>query len=230
MMRSETFPNLMSVFTIAGMQLRNRITMAPMSSALASADNKVSERQIAYFRARAAGGCAMITVEFTCVDPRFGLSEERQLVLADESALPGHRALVNAIHAEGAKVALQLQMPGQYADPRFGGPAMPTAPSDVFHPKTGTQIAAALSHEQIAEIIENFGRGAALAVAAGYDAIELHAAHGYLIAAFLSPLQNRRDDAWGGDGLAPAGLSCGGDTGGARGHRCAPTDLPVVSR
>lgn len=198
-MRPTTFPNLMSEFTIAGMPLRNRITMAPMSSALATADNTVSERQIAYFRARAAGGCSLITVEFTCVDPRFGLSEERQLVLADESALPGHRALVKALHAEGAKVALQLQMPGQYANPRFGGPAMPVAPSDVFHPRTGAKIATALDPEQITEIIANFGRGAALGIAAGYDAIELHAAHGYLIAAFLSPLQNRRDDAWGGD-------------------------------
>lgn len=198
-MTAKRFATLMSPFTLAGMELRNRVTMAPMSSALATAENRVSARQIAYFRARAAGGCAMITVEFTCVDRRFGLSEERQLVLEDESALPGHKALVQAVHAEGARAALQLQMPGQYANPRFGGPAMPTGPSDVVHPRSGAQLARALSPGEIAEIIASFGRGAALAVAAGYDAIELHAAHGYLIAAFLSPLQNRRTDEWGGD-------------------------------
>lgn len=193
------FPHLMSPVELAGMQLRNRITMAPMSSALASTEGRVSPVQIAYFRERAAGGCAMITVEFTCVDRRFGLSEERQLVLEDESALPGHRALVAAVHAEGARAALQLQMPGQYADPRFCGGALPVAPSPVRHPRSGAALARALTLAEIDEIIAHFGRAARLGVDAGYDAIELHGAHGYLLAAFASPLQNRRDDDWGGD-------------------------------
>jgi len=194
-----SYPHLFSPFRIGGLDLPNRIVMAPMSSALAGRDGRVSDRQIAYFRERARGGTGMIIVEFTCVDRRFGVSEPNQLVLEDESALDGHRRLVEAVNAEGTIASIQLQLPGQYALPHLNGGRMPAAPSVVHSRRSGAQMARAFEPQEIEELIEHFGRAAGLARRAGYQAIELHGAHGYLLMAFMSPLMNFRDDAWGGD-------------------------------
>lgn len=194
-----TFPSLFSPLRIGTLDLPNRVVMAPMSSALATADGRVSDRQIAYFRERARGGTGLIIVEFTCVDRRFGVSEPAQLVLEDDSALDGHIRLVQTVRAEGSAVAIQLQLPGQYALPSMNQGRIPAAPSDVHSRRSGQLTARAFDAAEVQELVTHFGRAAGLARRAGYQAIELHGAHGYLLMAFMSPLMNRRDDAWGGD-------------------------------
>lgn len=192
------YPFLSSSFMLGGLELRNRTIMSPMSSGLGRTDGSVSPEQIAFYRERAEGGVGMIIVEFTGVSRRLGLAEINQLSLDSPANLPGHIALVDAIRSTGCRAALQLHAPGRHADRRTvdGLTAGPTAE---FSKRDGTPTARALQSREIEALIESFGQSAELAVQAGYEAIEVHGAHGYLPMAFLSPLSNRRDDYWGGD-------------------------------
>ena len=174
--------------------------MAPMSTNLSALDGSVSPAQIAFYRARAEGGIGMITVEFCCVDAATGRSEHRQLTLESSAHLDGHQRLVAAIKGAGAAACLQLQHGGQGAMRRLLTDGMAVAPSDVPSVRHPDKLSArALTEAEIEHLIECFGRTAELAVTAGYDALELHGAHGYLLTSFLSPMTNRRTDAWGGD-------------------------------
>ncbi|WP_286164440.1 FAD-dependent oxidoreductase [Azoarcus sp. DN11] len=176
--------------------------MAPMSTNLAADDGAVTPRQIAYYRARALGGVGMVTVEFCCVHAASGRSEARQLSLESIANLDGHRQLVAAITSAGAVACLQLQHggPGARAEWLEGGVAV--GPSELRSQHDPERLVVrALSGAEIQQIVECFGRSAELGVQAGYQAFELHGAHGYLLTSFLSPYFNHRDDSWGGDEL-----------------------------
>ncbi|CAH1663530.1 2,4-dienoyl-CoA reductase-like NADH-dependent reductase (Old Yellow Enzyme family) [Hyphomicrobiales bacterium] len=172
--------------------------MAAMSSGLGSPEGRVTPDSLEYYRARAAGGAGLITVEFTCVDTRYGRAEMAQLALDQDEFIDGHRGLVKAMKDEGAGTALQLHLPGQLADPRTLQ-GLPSGPSIVLSRRDGTPQCLAFSEEEVHGLVRAFGSATERAVEAGYDAIELHGAHGYLLMAFLSPLKNTRDDFWGGD-------------------------------
>ena len=194
------YPNLFSSFKIGNLTLRNRTIMAPMSTNLSQHDGSVSPAQVAFYRARAEGGIGMIVVEFCCVDAATGRSEHKQLTLETPAHLDGHQRLVEAIKGAGAAACLQLQHGGQGAVRALLADGVAVAPSDVPSRKDPFKLSArALTHEEIERLVECFGRTAELAVRAGYDALELHGAHGYLLTSFLSPMTNRRDDFWGGD-------------------------------
>lgn len=174
--------------------------MPPMSTGLAGANGEVTDAQIAFYRARVEGGVGMIVVEFTSVHRRSGISEHRQLSLEERTNLDGHRRLVDMIKGGGSIACLQLQHGGPFArrDLIEGGVAR--GPIDIpskRHP-SGLGVKA-LDDGELAHLIDCFGRTAELAVEAGYDAIELHGAHGYLLTSFLSPFTNKRTDSWGGD-------------------------------
>jgi len=193
------FPLLSSPIWLAGLEIPNRISMAAMSSVLASEEGHVTPEIIAYYKARAEGGVGLVTVEFTGVNRDYGRAELHQLMLDDDQFLEGHRELARVIKTTGARAAIQLHLPGQHADRRTVD-ALPAGPSDEFSRRDGiTQLSRALAAAEIDELVESFRLGARRAIEAGYEAIELHGAHGYLLMAFLSPLKNRRDDAWGGD-------------------------------
>ena len=194
-----SFPLLSSPIRIAGLDIPNRTVMSPMSSGLGNPDGSVSPAQIAFYRERAEGGVGLIIVEFTCVDRRYGLAETNQLSLDNRANLPGHAALAAAIKEAGSRAALQLHLAGRYVDQRTVV-GLPSGPNDEFSKRDATtQLARALTDAEIRRIIQSYGRSAELAMEAGYEAIEIHGAHGYLPMAFLSPLTNRRDDGWGGD-------------------------------
>jgi 2,4-dienoyl-CoA reductase-like NADH-dependent reductase (Old Yellow Enzyme family)/thioredoxin reductase len=194
------FPSLFSPFKIGNLTLRNRIVMAPMSTNLSGLDGSVSPAQVAFYRARAEGGVGMIIVEFCCIDAATGRSEHRQLTLESASHLDGHQRLVQAITSAGAAACLQLQHGGQGAIRALLADGMAVAPSDVPSTKNPSRLSArALTSLEIEHLVECFGRTAELGVKAGYQAFELHGAHGYLLTSFLSPRNNFRDDAWGGD-------------------------------
>lgn len=192
------YPLLASPFRLGKLELRNRTVMSPMSSGLGGIDGSVSPEQIAFYRERAEGGVGMIIVEFTGVHRRLGLAEVDQLSLDGPENLPGHVALVEAIRSAGCRAALQLHAPGRHADRRTVA-GLTAGPSAEFSRRDGKPTARALEAHEIEALVESFGRSAALAKQAGYEAIEIHGAHGYLPMAFLSPLSNRRDDHWGGD-------------------------------
>ncbi len=191
------YPRLFSDIRLGSVTLPNRIVMAAMSTGLSDELGRITDAQIAYYAERARGGVGLVVVEFACVASQFGISEATQVTLDDDGAICGHARLVAAIKAEGSVAGLQLQMPGQFAMPRPG--LVPVAPAEVLSRRDGSTRARGLEPDEIEDIVTSFGVAAARAVAAGYDVIELHGAHGYLLHAFMSPVMNRRDDAWGGD-------------------------------
>ncbi len=199
-MPNAPYPNLFRDITLRNLRIPNRTVMAPMSTNLGSLDGYVTPEQIAFYRERASGGTGMIIVEFCCVDAATGRSEHRQLTLESLAQVAGHQRLVEAITSAGSVACLQLQHGGQGAkrDIVAGGQAL--APSDVpSRSHSDRLMARALLDDEIEHLIESFGRAAELGVQAGYQAFELHGAHGYLLTSFLSPYSNHRTDDWGGD-------------------------------
>lgn len=193
------FPTLFSPFKIRDVTLSNRMVMAPMSTELGGKNGEVTPAMIAFYTERAKGGFGLIIVEYTCVDVSTGRAHDYQLTLEDRGNLPGHVALAKSVHDAGAKIFMQLQHSGQYAVAKLLPDNMPVGPCDVFHPrKPEWQLCRAATDAEIRSWIEKFANTAALAIEAGYDGVEMHAAHGYLLLQFLSPRANQRTDEWGG--------------------------------
>ena len=175
--------------------------MAPMSSSLGGADGRVTADQIAFYQERARGGFGLIVVEFTSVDPATGRTEAHQLSLEADRQLDGHYRLIDALHASGAKAFLQLQHGGRFAVAKYLKDGIVRGPSPVYSRRDPTKlIVEEMDDALIRYLIDAFAAAASRAARAGYDGIELHGAHGYLLSQFLSPISNYRDDAWGGDG------------------------------
>jgi len=194
------YPHLFAPFNLRGLTLPNRLVMAPMSTELGGRDGGITPDMIAFYRERAIGGFGLIIVEYTCVEPDTGRAHEYQLTLEDRRSLDGHRRLVQAVHEAGAKVFIQLQHSGQYATRSLLPDGMPVGPGDLYSKKDpDRQTCRALSSAEIVRMAESFGAAAGLAAEAGYDGVELHGTHGYLLSQFLSPYFNRRGDEWGGD-------------------------------
>lgn len=192
-----TFPHLFSPGRLRGLVLPNRLVMAPMESNLAADDGSVSDAMLAYYTARAAGGVGMVIVEYACVDRPLGLGGSPQLGIDDDSLIAEHRRLTAAIAAHGARSCLQLFHAGRQTLRRFTGGEAPVAASAIAC-RVYREEPREITATEIGELVEKFGRAAARAVAAGYDAVEIHGAHGYLIGGFLSGASNRRTDAYGG--------------------------------
>lgn len=190
-----THESLFSPASIGGLELPNRILMAPMGTNYADEDHHVTDRLIAYHVARAAGGVGLQISEHTAVHP-WGLTGERMLAVYDDGMIPGLKRLTGAVHEAGGRIAMQLQHGGRQASEEVIG-RRPLSPSAVS--VRGGSQPEKMTEEQIDEAIQAFGEGARRAMEAGFDGVEVHMAHGYLGCSFLSPLLNRRDDEWGGD-------------------------------
>lgn len=199
-MTEQHYPHLFSPFRLRGVELKNRMVMAPMSTELGGLTGEVTPAMIAFYRERALGGMGLIVVEYTCVDPDTGRAHEYQLTLESRRNLDGHRRLTRTLHDAGSKAFMQIQHSGQYANPQVLPAGVTVGPCDIFSRKDPEKLRCrALSSDEVAAMAEAFGKTAGLAMEAGYDGVELHGAHGYLLTQFLSPLSNRRDDEWGGD-------------------------------
>jgi 2,4-dienoyl-CoA reductase-like NADH-dependent reductase (Old Yellow Enzyme family) len=174
-------------------RLRNRIIKAATFEGL-TPQRLVTDALIEFHRRVAAGGVGMCTVAYCAVSPE-GATDGRQILLRDE-AVPGLRNLTDAIHGEGAAAAAQLGHAGPVANP--AGTSRPSlAPSRVFSPLR-MRFTQAASADDIARVTADFARGARIAVDGGFDALEIHLGHNYLLSAFLSPKLNTRSDRWGG--------------------------------
>jgi 2,4-dienoyl-CoA reductase-like NADH-dependent reductase (Old Yellow Enzyme family) len=191
-------PTLLSPLSVAGLTFRNRIVMPPMWSGQATPDGLVTDAIVEYHRRRAAAGCALIIVEHSYVHP-WGRQDETQLGVHADAMLPGLARLAAAIRAEGAVACLQLAHAGSRTTSAVIG-RRPLAPSTVRHPfQPRAETPEALTVEQIQEVVAAFGAAAVRGRHAGFDAVEIHAAHGFLLSQFLSPLTNLRTDDYGGD-------------------------------
>jgi 2,4-dienoyl-CoA reductase (NADPH2) len=178
---------------IGALELRNRIVMSPMTTDYATEEQLPSPRLLAYLEERARGGAALLVLEACTIDRR-----QREVVhtmhFADDSVVEPHRELVRRVHAHGARVVPQLVHPGPDSmSPLLDGtPSL--GPSVVPSYLTGLPCRE-LAKDEIPGIVEAYAAAARRIHAAGYDGLELHAAHGYmLLGSFLSPLRNRRRD------------------------------------
>ena len=189
------FKHLFSPITIKSMSIRNRAVMPAMGTAYANADNTVSDRLLQYLVRRARGGTGLIITEVCAVVPR-GKGFPNELGAWSDDFIPGLTRLTDAINREGACIALQLHHAGRETFASSAG-AIPEAPSAIPSVILN-QPCEEMSLERIAEVIDGFGKAAGRAKKAGFDAVEIHGAHGYLLTQFLSPFSNHRNDGYGG--------------------------------
>lgn len=175
--------------------IKNRIVMSPMGTNLADRQGQVTEALLDYYAERARGGVGLIVVEGTTVHPS-GHGFPFQLSASSDEHTKGLSRLAKAIKAAGAAALLQLHHGGRNTDPRISG-RPPLAPSALRSP-VGRVTPEEMSLDQIELMIEAFGRAAERAYEAGFDGVEVHGAHEYLIHQFLSPYCNQRQDQYGG--------------------------------
>jgi 2,4-dienoyl-CoA reductase-like NADH-dependent reductase (Old Yellow Enzyme family)/thioredoxin reductase len=203
-MSAKHFPHLFSEGQIGNVEIKNRIVMLPMARQFQGFNGEVTQKTIDYYVERAKGGVGLIILGSTRVfPPGHPFYTPASLNIGDDRYLPGHCDLVQAIHAYGAKVAIQFG--------HIGGQTVhqSVAASDVqqfFCDGTAYCKPRPITRAEISDMIEWFGQGALKAKTAGYDMVEIHAAHGYLLSGFLSPKLNLRTDEFGGSLENRAGI------------------------
>jgi 2,4-dienoyl-CoA reductase-like NADH-dependent reductase (Old Yellow Enzyme family) len=181
-----------------GVTLTNRIAKSPMSEQLGSRDNDTTPELITLYRRWAEGGLGLQVTGNVMVDRR-SIGEPLNVVIEDDRDLDGLKRWAEAAKSNGAPAILQLNHPGRQTLRSVSSVVVAPSAVRVNIPGTPFPKPRALEAKEIEEIIERFGTAAEIAVRAGFDGIQLHGAHGYLISQFLSPLVNQRDDEWGGD-------------------------------
>ncbi len=220
-MKTESqFKHLLSPGRIGTLETRNRILMAGMGTNFGALDGHVTDRTKRYYEVRAEGGAGIIVVEVTAIDYPNGAATPGQLGLSRDEFVPGLKELTDAIHRHGTKASIQLHHAAKNAVMDIAaGRAMlvPSVPSsavggmeDLTPQETQsmvknltTESAGLHYHEMttgdIAQLVEKYADAADRANRAGFDAVEIHAGHGYIISMFLSSAWNKRTDAYGGD-------------------------------
>jgi len=192
--------HLFTPIAIGKMELKNRIVMPPiMGPGFATSDGQVSQTRISFHEAQAQGGVGLIITGGATVDPLI-VGSPLHMGLWDDRFIPGLKALADAVHAHGARLAPQIMHQGARRNPALAGvPAVGPSPIPTKE-KWLKGVPAELTIEEIKALVEDFGHAAARAREAGCDAVELHAAHGShnLVSAFMSPMCNKRCDAYGG--------------------------------
>lgn len=186
---------LLSPYHIANVALKNRVVMPPMCMYKADARGEVNDFHLSHYAARAIGGVGLIIVEATAVEAR-GRISDNDLGLWDDAHIQSHQKLVSLCHRFGSKIAVQLAHAGRKSVCKETTPVAPSALA--FSTEGGYKMPHELSLEEVALIKTRFVQAAFRASRAGYDLLELHAAHGYLLCEFLSPLTNQRTDHYGG--------------------------------
>ncbi len=186
---------LFEPINIHGMQLKNRYVMPPMVTNYATEDGTVTQRLIDYHVTRARGGVGLIIVEASYVRSD-GRGFVNEVGIDRDELVPGLKRLVDEVHNAGAKIAIQIFHAGRQTSSAVTG-WQPVAPSSVCCPVI-QEMPRELTVQEIHELENQFAAAALRAKRAGFDAVEVHGAHGYLIAAFLSPFSNRRLDEYGG--------------------------------
>ncbi|MHB1381091.1 MAG: oxidoreductase [Thermoleophilia bacterium] len=187
-------PSLSDPITIKNVTIRNRVVMPPMANDLSDETGAVTDRHLDHYRSRAEAGVGLIIVEHAYITPK-GKMTIPQLGIHDDALVPGLARLADTIRSGGAASAIQLTHAGANTSPDIIG-CQPVGPADVV---PGRDIEPRpLAAEEIAELTGQYRDAARRAAEAGFDAIEIHGAHGFLLSEFLSPFTNRRTDEYGG--------------------------------
>ncbi len=197
---SKMFPHLFAPGKIGTLTLKNRILKAPQSSGMSNMDGTVSERLVRYYRDQAAGGAGCIVVEYAYVDDIGAKSAHCHLGISSNEHIPGLAWLAENIREMGSVPAIQIEHCGRQ---KFLGTQPICAPSALPWPKLWDQygvqaVPHVLTIEEIQDIVHAFGDSALRAKKAGFELVEIHGAHGYLLTNFFSPHTNHRTDLYGG--------------------------------
>ena len=192
---SMKYPQLFSPITIRKHEIPNRVVLAPMGTRYNNHDGSVSERYVNYMRARAQGGAGLLITENTHL--RHEYTQTSSIGAYHDRLICGMSRLPHAVHPFGSKIILQISIHGGTAQERVIG-TQPMAPSAIESP-IYPQIPRELRIEEIEELIDAYVQGAWRGWRAGFDGVEVHAAHGYLLTQFVSPHTNHRTDAYGGN-------------------------------
>lgn len=190
------YKNLFSPLTIKNMTIKNRTVMQPMGTNYGGQNGEFLEYHIKYYEQRAKGGTGLIIIENACVDFPLGSNGTTQIRLNEDRFIPALYTLTDRLHKQGTCVAIQINHSGASAVPSRIG-AQPVSASDIPS-KTGGAIPRPLEKEEIEEMANKYAQAARRAQIAGFDAVEIHAGHSYLVSQFLSPIFNKRADEFGG--------------------------------
>lgn len=198
------YPNLFSPIKIGPLTFKNRIVSAPTSVAELSPECNLTRDNIAYYKLKARGGAAVVTIGESIVHSATGRSHPKQILLDRETTIPSLVEAADAIHQYGALASIELSHGGMECDPVFLGGRNPIGPSatstDIGFRTKGMSrvIVEEMSEALMNEIADAYAAGAATVKLAGFDMCMVHAGHGWLLAQFLSPLTNKRKDKFGG--------------------------------
>lgn len=178
------------------LKLNNRLVFPPMATAKSEADGKVNEGILEYYDEKSKGGyISLIIVEHSFITPE-GRANKGQLSVADDSTVEGLKKLADTIHKNGSKAVIQINHAGSLTTKEKTGYEI-VGPSAIVNLR-GSQTPRELTKEEIKEIIQKFKCAAKRVKDAGFDGVEIHSAHGYLLNQFYSPLTNKRSDEYGG--------------------------------
>lgn len=189
------YKHLFQMGKIGSLYLKNRIIMAPLGSRLTTENGAVTEDMIEFYSQRARGGAGAITIEAMGIDYPLAVGKPNHVRFNSEAYVPGHAKLVEKIHECGAKAIAMLWHAGINKGPLEG--QMPVGPSAILNPNTGL-VPRELTTQEVKDLVQMFADAALRAQTCGYDAVNLHGAHGYLISSFVSAATNQRTDEYGG--------------------------------
>jgi len=187
-----TFVN--STLTIKNKSMRNRLVLPPITTNYGTSQGEVTEDILCFYRERSKD-VGLVIVEATAVQST-GCIVPFSLGLWNESQMSGMTTLVKTIHQQGALAVVQLNHAGPRCPPHKTEPYGFSPSGVVFRPDVVPVI---MDTKEIAQLVDDFSRAAIRAATAGFDGVEIHGAHLYLVSQFLSPLTNKRDDRYGGD-------------------------------
>ncbi|WP_410210043.1 NADH:flavin oxidoreductase/NADH oxidase family protein [Aquirhabdus sp.] len=195
---NQTTPLSQSLTLPCGLTIPNRIAKSAMSEQLADRHGSPTQELEQLYAAWASGGTGLLVTGNVMIDRR-ALVEPRNAVLESSRFLTAYKLWANAAHAHGSKIIMQINHPGRVAVlPLLKRPVAPSAVGLDLPAMNIIRVPRALTESEILEQINRFALTAAFAIQAGFDGVQVHAAHGYLISQFLSPLSNTRTDVWGG--------------------------------
>ncbi|MEA4827827.1 MAG: NADH:flavin oxidoreductase [Clostridium sp.] len=190
--------HLIKPLQIGKLNLSNHLIMPPMATAKSEEDGKVSKAVLDYYHEKSQGGyISLIIIEHSFINQQ-GKASKNQLSVADDSLVEELKKLSDIIHSNGSKAVMQINHAGSAASTEITGEVV-VAPSAVQNLRVGNGIPKELTREEINDIIDSFKYAALRVKMAGFDGVEIHSAHGYLLNQFFSPLTNKRNDEYGGE-------------------------------
>lgn len=190
------YPKIFEPISIGHMTLRNRIAMTPMGTNYGETSGEMSSRHMNYYSLRAKGGTGLIILENANIEYPAGSNGTSQIRIDHDSFMPRYYQLVENLHKNGAKVAIQVNHAGASASSARTG--METVSSSNIPTKAGGEIPRPMTKEEILTTVRKYGEAAKRVQAIGFDAIEIHCGHSYLMSQFISPYYNKRTDEFGG--------------------------------